>query len=201
LNDETELSQLKARLDVLESKQAIVELLIKYCRGVDRGDLELLKSVYHSDAIDDHNVAFSGNAHELAEFILPELTRSYPHRHAITNPLVELDGERAYCESQYTSSHRLRVDSKTVFDVEAYGRYFDIMERRDGVWRIAYRRLLIERTMTLRVSAFDLESAVLTPPWSVDPVYDRFETPETRPADHRIFGGIFDRLISNHASV
>ena len=71
-----ELAELRTRLDVLESKQAIVELLARYSRAVDRGDLELLKSVFHSDAVDDQDRAFSGNAHQFAEFILPLLTRS-----------------------------------------------------------------------------------------------------------------------------
>lgn len=195
-----ELAELRTRLDVLESKQAIVELLARYSRAVDRGDLELLKSVFHSDAVDDQDRAFSGNAHQFAEFILPLLTRSYPHRHAITNTLIELDGERAFCESQIASAHRVSVDSNTVFDVENHGRYFDVMERRDGVWRIAYRRLLIERTVTRRVSDYDLEGAVLAPPWPVDPVYAGFATPATRPEDHQLPGGIFDRLISTYGS-
>jgi hypothetical protein len=121
LTDRNELQDLRARLDVLESKQAIVELRLKYCRAVDRGDLELLKSVFHADAVIDQDRAFAGNAHQFAELILPLLTRSYPHRHAITNLLIELDGERAFCETQYASSHRVAVDSNTVFDVEAQG--------------------------------------------------------------------------------
>jgi SnoaL-like domain len=200
LADSIEVEQLRTRLDGLESKQAIAELLATYCRAVDRGDLELLKSVFHADAIDDQGRAFSGNAHEFAEFILPLLTRSYPHRHATTNPLIELDGDRAFCESRYMTSHRVAVDTDTVFDVEAYGRYLDVLERRDGAWKIRYRRLVVERTVHHRVSNFDLEEAILAPPWPVDPVYDGFATPTTRPEDHRLAGGIFDRLISTYRS-
>src|SRR5262245_17777267 len=45
---------------VLLDKQAIQEVLARYCRGVDRADLELLRSVYHPDAIDNHGT-FNGN--------------------------------------------------------------------------------------------------------------------------------------------
>jgi hypothetical protein len=201
LTDRNQLEELSARLDILESKQAIVELRFKYCRAVDRGDLDLLKSVFHADAVIDQDRAFAGNAHQFAEFILPLLTRSYPHRHAITNLLIELDGERAFCETQYASSHRVAVDSNTVFDVEAQGRYFDVVERRDGVWKIAYQRLFIEKTVTRRVSAFDLQGAALASPYPVDPVYLGFATPSTRPADRQLAGGIFDRLIARHGEV
>jgi hypothetical protein len=200
LSDNEALEELSARLDVLESKQAIVELLWKYCRAVDRGDLELFKSCYHPDAIDDHSRACSGNLHDEAAFILSLVAPSYPHRHAITNPLIELDGNRAFCESQYASSHRIVVNSKTAFDVEAHGRYFDIMERREGVWKIAYRRLFVERTITLRVSEYDFEGAMLKPPYPVDPVYMGFATPDTRPEDHRLSGGMFDKLIATFGS-
>jgi hypothetical protein len=201
LLDDSELEELRRSVDGLESKQAIVELLYTYSRGADRGDVELVKSVYHADAVDSHDRAFSGNAYGLAEFILPLLARSYPHRHAITNPIIELDGDRAFCESQYSSSHRIMVNGSNVFDVESCGRYFDVMERRDGVWKIAYRRLLVERTMNRRVSDFDVEGAVLAPPWPVDPVYGRFDTPASRPQDHRLSGGIWDRLIAMHESI
>jgi SnoaL-like domain len=201
LAENSELEELRARLEVLESKQAIIELMARYCRGVDRGDVELLKSVYHPDAIDDHATTFSGNAHELADFVIPLLARSYPHRYAITNTLIDLDGDRAFCESQYTSSHRVAVDRTNVFDIEAYGRYFDVVERRNGEWKIFHRRLWVERTMTLRVSDFDLEGAMLAPPLPVDPVYDRFETPASRPEDHRLSGGLWDRWIAMHESI
>jgi SnoaL-like domain len=200
LPEQSELEELRARLDILESKQAIVELLATYCRAVDRGDVDLLKSVYHPDAIDDHDKAFSGNAHELAEFIIPLLTRSYPHRHAMSNHLIELDGDRAFCESRYASSHRVTVNSSTAFDIEAYGRYLDVIERRDGVWKIAYRRLFVERTFTRPLSDYDIQSAVLTPPFPLDPVYEGFATPASRPEDHRLSGGIFDRLLATYGS-
>ena len=41
-------------LRVLLDKQEIHEVLMRYCRGIDRCDAELLHSVYHPDATDDH---------------------------------------------------------------------------------------------------------------------------------------------------
>ena len=38
----------------LHDKQSIREVLTRYCRAVDRMDRDLLISVYHPDAVDDH---------------------------------------------------------------------------------------------------------------------------------------------------
>jgi proline racemase len=45
---------LEGRLRALEDQQAIRDVLMRYARGVDRCDLDLLKPAYHEDAYDDH---------------------------------------------------------------------------------------------------------------------------------------------------
>lgn len=49
LNEQT-LETLMACAD----RAAIENVLGTYCRAIDRLDLELLRSVYHPDAVDDH---------------------------------------------------------------------------------------------------------------------------------------------------
>ncbi|HJY93624.1 MAG TPA: nuclear transport factor 2 family protein, partial [Streptosporangiaceae bacterium] len=36
--------------------EAIRQAALRYCRGVDRLDAELMRSAYHNDATDDHGV-------------------------------------------------------------------------------------------------------------------------------------------------
>ena len=38
-------------LEALLDKQAITEVIYRYCRGIDRFDFELVKSCFHADAI------------------------------------------------------------------------------------------------------------------------------------------------------
>jgi hypothetical protein len=42
------------QLQTLIDKQALHELVLRYCRACDRRDFALLRSLYHDEAIDDH---------------------------------------------------------------------------------------------------------------------------------------------------
>ena len=154
-----------ARIQLMWDRQEIERLLYTYCRGVDRHDLEALKSVYHPDAIDEHGY-FVGKAHEFAEHVLARMAVNVSYgQHQISNPLIEVDGDRAVCESSYWGFHKVPAgwESLSTFFGERYaekakaegtldqpheylcgGRYLDNVERRDGVWRIAHRRITVE---------------------------------------------------------
>ena len=59
----------------LSDRHEIRAVLERYCRAVDRGDLDLLLSVYHPDATDDHGM-YSGNGHEFAHWLLAQPGRA-----------------------------------------------------------------------------------------------------------------------------
>jgi ketosteroid isomerase-like protein len=154
-----------AVLQLVYDRQQIVEVLHRYARAIDRCDIELLKSVYHDDAIDIHGT-FAGNAHEFAEFMIPRLQKQTSYGvHHVTNELVEVDGDRAIAESYLLGYHRvpggwesvarffgenyaLRAKAEgTLEDEHEYvtgGRYLDKLRKRDGVWRIWRRRITVE---------------------------------------------------------
>ena len=126
-------------MDVAEliARQEIHDVLVRYCRAVDRGDLDLLRSVYHPDATDDHGI-FSGNAYEFAEWLLAQPGRdALVTQHHLTNVTVVLDGETSRAETYFVAVHRRPGPPVTVGQFG--GRYADTLTRRDGVWRIARR--------------------------------------------------------------
>ena len=57
------------QIDELISRHEIYEVLTRYCRGVDRCDVELIRSVYHEDAMDDHGM-FKGLGVQFAQWIV-----------------------------------------------------------------------------------------------------------------------------------
>lgn len=142
------LAALEARLDELESMEAIRQGLFRYAHATDCADVEMLRSCYHPDARDNHGV-FNGNAMEFCDFILPEMQRYRSVRHTVTNPRIELRGDSAFVESYFFCVLVLDVDADVVgsggneyVEQVSFGRYLDIWERRAGEWKIAHRQLV-----------------------------------------------------------
>jgi hypothetical protein len=125
----------------------IQQLLYRYCRGVDRGDVALIKSVYHPGAHDAHG-SFKGPAETFAEGIVARMdAASLIGQHHITNALIEVDGEVAHGESYFLAYHPDEAPGANRMGLAiAGGRYLDRFERRDGVWKIADRRVILDFT-------------------------------------------------------
>jgi len=132
-------------LRALWAKQEIHEVLMRYCRGIDRRDAELLHDVYHPDAIDDHGL-YKGPASGFVPWAIESLGRDESTSHFIANELVELDGDTAYCESYFHAVHRRRQKDGSRVDLIFQGRYVDRFERRAGGWRIADRKVVYDRS-------------------------------------------------------
>jgi len=128
----------------LLDKQAIREVMMRYCRGLDRMDAELINSVYHPDAFDDHGGrTFSGG--DLGKSIL-DWTRELNVEmgsHHITNQTIRVDGDAAASESYY-SGFMLECRDSEQRTIQMVGRYLDHLERRNGEWRISRRVVVPE---------------------------------------------------------
>ena len=128
-------------IEKLVDKQAIYEVLLRYCRGIDRLDMALVRSCYHAGAI-DHHPGFEGERDAYIAWVEPLLRRLVSTQHLLGNHLIELDGDRARSETYVTAYHLARPDSGP--SVTTGLRYVDRFERRDGAWRIADRVVLRE---------------------------------------------------------
>jgi ketosteroid isomerase-like protein len=130
-------------LQALLDKQEISEVLMRYSRAVDRGDVDLLRECYHTDATEDHGGTFAGSANDYIDKIAPMLPRGGVLTHAVSNVLIELAGDGARVEAYITTFARMKKDGEK-FDTMTLARTLDRFERRDQVWRIAARRLTWE---------------------------------------------------------
>jgi hypothetical protein len=63
-----------------------------------------------------------------------------PTQHVLSNVRFEIDGDVAFGESYVV----MRSATADAAHTSAFARYVDRFERRDGEWRIAYRRLVHE---------------------------------------------------------
>lgn len=125
--------------DLLD-QQALRHLAHAYCHAVDRGDLVLLRSLYHDDAIDDHGEMFCGTPDEYVAWLPRMLAGLAATRHEITGMLFVIDGDRAQGELVNTAYHR----TKDGREIVVCGRYLDTYAKRDGVWRILHRSLVMD---------------------------------------------------------
>jgi ketosteroid isomerase-like protein len=134
---------LDPRLQALLDKEEIRELTYRFARGVDRHDWDLVRSCYHDDANDFHGV-FDGAVADYVAWMsenLPKIAERTTHH--VSNGLIELHGDVAFCESYVFASHRYARDGAKA-DCLCGARYVDRLERREGVWRIVTRQLVWE---------------------------------------------------------
>jgi hypothetical protein len=128
--------QLVNGVELLLVKERLHELEMAYCRGIDRRDPELIRSIYFPDAIEDHGDAWYGTGYQWVDYIFAD----YLHRfevtaHYVLNEWYLVKGDHAQGETHRVSYHRRPNGS----EVTAAARTFNRYERRDGVWRICYR--------------------------------------------------------------
>ena len=94
----------------LLDKQAIHEVVLRYCRGIDRCDRELVRDCYWPDATDEHG-SFVGSRDEYVAWVFDRMLPRYAMTmHFIGNVLIDLDGDRAKCEAYGMAMHRTGSD-------------------------------------------------------------------------------------------
>lgn len=169
-------------LQQLLDRQAISDLIALYCRGLDRVDEATLRSIYHPDAIEDRGAGiFIGPAQEWISWTMTVLPVFAMTQHCILNCLIDLEGDVAHGETYFHAYHRFGApeaqdegmnghsgsrdalryanvqDSDVAWpegdtEVILAGRYLDRFERRDGVWKFAYRKMICDWCRTQPVA-------------------------------------------------
>ena len=151
--------------DLLD-RQAIHDVMMRYCRGVDRLDADLIASAYHPDAYDDHcGREFTGAT------VGPEIARWMGETmemtsHQITNQTIAIDSDFAGSESYYTETHILKAGDGPRAKGVVVGRYVDRLERRGGDWRIIHRRVVMESGSDLPID--EVSEQMIAKLWTTD---------------------------------
>lgn len=134
-----------ARLAAVLDKQEIQEVVVRYMRGIDRGDLATVAGCYLPGATEDHGGLFVGPATDYLASVADALT--HPRAvttHFTTNVLVELgqdDPDTARVESYILAFARVRRPDGAVGDTLTAARIVDEFAREDGRWGIRHRVL------------------------------------------------------------
>lgn len=125
----------------LVDRMEIYDCIMRYCRGIDRFDREVVRSAYHPDALDDHG-AYVGPVEGFIDWAFNWHTQ-FQHRtqHIIGNHRCELDGDVAHAESYYIFRS---LNTCAPYTMTTSGRYIDRLEKRDGRWGIVARVCTVE---------------------------------------------------------
>jgi hypothetical protein len=130
------LDDLEAKVAYLLDRQQIYDVIASYARGVDRLDRDVLESVYHEDALDDHTF-FVGNRHEFWKWVHGvHSNHHHSSNHFIGNHLVDIQGDVAHAETYFMFASMNKAGAPFSF---AGGRYIDRLEKRAGKWAIVDR--------------------------------------------------------------
>jgi len=138
----TETGRVPALAEIAD-RLAILDVLAKHSRGVDRADEAILKTAYWPDATVAYG-GFNGNAHEFCA-VLPGAIRAWARtQHTITNTSIEFRGDRALVETYVTAYHYRAAEDGEDQEMTYLGRYLDRMEKRGEVWKIAHRQVVMD---------------------------------------------------------
>lgn len=130
--------------DVAISLQQIADLTAAYCRGVDRADEALLRSLFHDDSTVT-NGAFNGNGQQFAAEICQVVRAVFDQTfHSIVDQRIEIMGDSATGETCVVAVLTMSDPDRGPSEMLIGGRYLDRFERRDGVWKIAGRRFVCD---------------------------------------------------------
>ncbi|MDN5843928.1 MAG: nuclear transport factor 2 family protein [Alcaligenaceae bacterium] len=145
----------------LSAEHAIKRALQQYCRGVDRRDFDLVRSVYHTDAMDSHG-PYNGDIDGLIQWMTRRHEGVAQSMHLLGNCLIDWHTDTvALVETYCVTYQRLKPSgdastSDVGLTVGGSGqqtqvrcRYLDRFEQREGTWKIAkrvvaYESLLLE---------------------------------------------------------
>jgi len=134
------------KLQQLWDKEQIREVVARYCRGVDRFEEELAKSIYLPRSTEDHGV-YLGDGRKMIDFLRYLKDTDYVGHHSLGQSLVELNGDTANCETYFVCGIAQTYDKDTHKSfVDLRGRYLDTLERVPGGWQVANRVAVMDLT-------------------------------------------------------
>lgn len=131
----------------LDAEADIRHQIATYCRGVDRCDAELIRSVYHDDAWEDHGDGYRGDPDGYTTWVIGRLTNYIATMHTIHQSRFDFSEDETVVrvETYCVAHHQYAADEQILMETLGV-RYLDRFECRPDVpgWRIAHRIVVLE---------------------------------------------------------
>lgn len=142
--DAATVEALLARIDRLESHQAITDLASEYCHGFDKRDFDRFLAIWWEDCVWNIGPPFGAfEGHQgIREAVIDVLWPAWDESHHFaTNHIIQFDEDdhaRSVCDVDCVG----RLAGESVCQIVG-ATYEDQLERRSGIWRIRQRDVTI----------------------------------------------------------
>jgi SnoaL-like domain len=130
-------------------RQDIRDLLQNWVIWRDSGQWERFRTVWHPDGI-MMATWFQGTRDEFIAKSQAGWDRGVSILHFLGGISIDLAGDRAVSQTKMTISQRGAVEG-VICDIICTGRFYDFLEKRDGVWRMRLRQPIYEKDICIPV--------------------------------------------------
>lgn len=165
------MSSVPPELQALLDKQAVAEVIYRYCQACDHQDEAALRDCFHPDATHDH-AGFVGPTADWIPAALQWLAGRTAITHMVLNPLILVEGDDALSSFHFLAFNQTRAEQE-VEEVIVKGRYIDRLVRHDGAWKIMHRIGIHDLEDVRRVAITErlLPAGLQSGHWTVDPYH------------------------------
>lgn len=133
------------KLEELIAREEVRDVIYRYSHALNRRDWVALADVFWPDGqveyglYDDASSGFTPIVRELYENVGIHITQ-----HFIGNIILRIDGDQAVAETYVQALHRIPREGGGCGDLLMGSRYDDRFEKRDGEWRIVFRKVAFD---------------------------------------------------------
>ena len=130
----------------IEDDHQIAGLLVRWGHARDSDDWETLAGCFHDDAT-IHISWISGSAKDYIARSRAMAAARKPGEHAkhlISGPWIQVNQNRAYTRCHANLYIRTSIKGHDC-DLQSWLRFFDLLEKRDDIWRIVKRTAVYEK--------------------------------------------------------
>ncbi len=137
------MSELIGASGNISDRVAISELINVWAYHRDRGNWDQLRDTFWPEGtislswFDGPFEQFVDSSREMAE-------KGSQAKHIVAQPFIKINGNRAVSEANVTLLARAG-DGHLEIDLTTYARFYDLLEKREGVWRILKRTAIYEK--------------------------------------------------------
>ena len=119
---------------------ALMDVMLKYAKGVDQRDMALYASVFDDDV---EVVGFGAETYRGRDtwvaYVTQALTAYGPTQHMLGPQLASVEGDTAECRTDVQALHFLKDKPDTTLTL--WATYNTRMQRTDGAWKITRHEL------------------------------------------------------------